>query len=580
MSPFPPFPPLKSAAEHGDIERDGDAEEANILGSEDPSHRRESRHPDSLREDSLREGYLSQRILELLPKFLAEPTSQIGDRRKRDVFLTGALPMWASALPNVRFRYGGSGVSPNLYSAVVAPPASGKSALRHARKYGTPLRKALSASTPSDESLDAEELPDSEESPDATETTEATTSGGERSGGRPRRHLFLAADSSAAALKERLEESPHGIIFETEFQSLSRALASSWGSFTDVLLKGFQNETIKMSRSSKGTVTIPHPAPSIALAGTPAALGGVMSGGPASGNGSTSGGRTTPGSGAAPGMENGLFSRFLFYRFDRTFEWTSQFGERSGTLEQSLKGGGEAFLRAYRRLTAREAPLWVTLPDALREVHTRAFRSLTEKWRKEGSVPSPLQASLTRAGLQAVKIAVVLRGVRLAESGIPPGPVTSVELGARDMEAGLRLALTYLLHAIGVGTRFHGGDDRQDTDPQGSCQGDSHRGLAKQKRRLTERQQEYLEALPEETFSTAQAKELAERFGTSKRGVQRWLKNWREAGLLRKPKRGTWAKARLEPKGSPEGPPERGPGGESVISVISDIPTLADASST
>jgi hypothetical protein len=273
-------------------------------------------------------------------------------------------------------------------------------------------------------------------------------------------------------------------------------------------------------------------------------------------------------------MENGLFSRFLFYRFERTFEWTSQFGERSGTLEQSLQGAGEAFLRAHRRLSAREAPLWVTLPDALREVHTRAFRSLTEKWRNEGSVPPPLQASLTRAGLQAVKIAVVLRGVRLAESGIPPGPVTSVELGARDMEAGLRLALTYLLHAIGVGTRFHGGDDLQDAGPQEEA------GFAKQKRRLTERQQEYLEALPEETFSTAEAKELAGRFGTSKRGVQRWLKKWRKAGLLRKPKRGTWAKARLEPEDPREGPSERGPGVESVISVISDIPTLADAPST
>jgi hypothetical protein len=278
-------------------------------------------------------------------------------------------------------------------------------------------------------------------------------------------------------------------------------------------------------------------------------------------------------------MENGLFSRFLFYRFERTFEWTPQFGERSGTLKQSLQGGGETFLRAYRRLTARESPLWVTLPDALREVHTRAFRALTEKWRTGGSVPPPLQASLTRAGLQAVKIAVVLRGIRLAESGIPSGQVTSVELGAWDMEAGLRLALTYLLHAIGVGTRFHGGDDRQDagpqdTGPRGSSQGDSHRGLAKKKRQLTERQQEYLEALPEETFSTAEAKELAERFGASKRGVQRWLKNWREAGLLRKPKRGTWAKARLDPDAPREGPSERGPGVESVISVISDIPAL------
>jgi hypothetical protein len=87
---------------------------------------------------------------------------------------------------------------------------------------------------------------------------------------------------------------------------LSQALESSWGTFTDVLLKGFQNETIKMSRSSKGTVTISHPAPSIALAGTPTTFDGVIS-----------------------GTCDGLFSRFLFYRFDREFEWSTQFGESS-----------------------------------------------------------------------------------------------------------------------------------------------------------------------------------------------------------------------------------------------------------
>ncbi|MCS3699370.1 hypothetical protein GGQ20_000673 [Salinibacter ruber] len=108
-----------------------------------------------------------------------------------------------------------------------------------------------------------------------------------------------------------------------------------------------------MSRSSKGAVTIPHPAPYIALAGTPAALGGFMSG-----------------SGSTPGAGNGLFSRFLFYRFDREFEWNSQFqspksqstqsegpqsegpqsedlqsGERSGSLEESLQGAGKIFGR-------------------------------------------------------------------------------------------------------------------------------------------------------------------------------------------------------------------------------------------
>lgn len=585
---FIPPPALESAADYD--------EDSSSFGGTDSSGDASS----SGELESLRQGYLSRRILELLPELLAEPAFRIGQRgdlRKRDVFLTGALPVWAGALPNVRFRYGGTGVSPNLYSAVVAPPASGKSALRHARKYGRPSSSTSSGGTSpesrtspkSGASLESGAYPEGRASPQGSSTgqegPEEEPSGRERPGVRAgRRQLFLTADSSAAALKRRLEEIPHGVIFETEFQALSRALGSSWGSFTDVLLKGLQNEAIRMSRSSKGAVTIPHPAPSIALAGTPAALGGFMSG-----------------SGSTPGTGNGLFSRFLFYRFDREFEWSPQFrspqsestqsegpqsegpqsedlqsGERRGSLEESLRGAGQKFREARRQLGARETPLWVSVPGALQEAHTRAFRSLTKKWGEDGSVPRSMQASLTRAGLQAVKIAVVLRGVRLAASGIPPASTQSIELGAEDMEAGIRLSLTYLLHAIEVGARLQGDDGPQDTCLQGKAlqeKAGSQAKLNERKRDLTERQREYLEALPEEPFSTAEAKDLASGFGASKRGVQRWLKSWRKAGLLRKPKRGMWAKRRPEREDSPR--TEGLPGAESVISVIDGIPALA-----
>ncbi|MCS3669035.1 hypothetical protein GGP77_003290 [Salinibacter ruber] len=580
---FIPPPALESAADYD--------EDSSSFGGTDSSGDASS----SGELESLRRGYLSRRILELLPELLAEPAFRIGQRgdlRKRDVFLTGALPVWAGALPNVRFRYGGTGVSPNLYSAVVAPPASGKSALRHARKYGRPSSSTSSGGTSPEigtssenrSALESGASPEGRASAQGSSTgqegPEEEPSGRERPGVRAgRRQLFLAADSSAAALKQRLEEVPHGVIFETEFQALSRALGSSWGSFTDVLLKGLQNEAIRMSRSSKGAVTIPHPAPSIALAGTPAALGGFMSG-----------------SGSTPGTGNGLFSRFLFYRFDREFEWSPQFrspqsestqsegpqsedlqsGERRGSLEESLRGAGQKFREARRQLGARETPLWVSVPGALQEAHTRAFRSLTKKWREDGNVPRSMQASLTRAGLQAVKIAVVLRGVRLAESGVPPASTQSIELGAEDMEAGIRLSLTYLLHAIEVGARLQGDDGPQDTCLQEKAlqeKAGSQAKLNERKRDLTERQREYLEALPEEPFSTAEAKDLASGFGASKRGVQRWLKSWRKAGLLRKPKRGMWAKRRPEREDSPR--TEGLPGAESVISVIDGIPALA-----
>ncbi len=124
--------------------------------------------------------------------------------------------------------------------------------------------------------------------------------------------------------------------------------------------------------------------------------------------------------------------------------------EQHAGLEQRLQSAAEEFQVGYHKLKAREEPLRAYVPEALQRAHTRTFHSLTEKWRNDEAVSRSLQASLTRAGLQAVKIAVVLQGIRLAESGIPPAPSEPAELGAEDMKAGLRLALTYLLHAIRV----------------------------------------------------------------------------------------------------------------------------------
>jgi len=114
------------------------------------------------------------------------------------------------------------------------------------------------------------------------------------------------------------------------------------------------------------------------------------------------------------------------------------------------------------------------------------------------------------------------------------------------MEAALRLALAYPLHGVRVERRFRSAGDPRE--------------------RLTEQQQSYLEALPERPFSTGEAKALAPTFDVSKRNAQRWLKNWREAGLLTKPKRGTWAKL------SPELGGIRGAQG--ILSVMNDIPDL------
>jgi hypothetical protein len=428
----------------------------------------------------LQEGYIPHRTYDLLPKILRYCTNTVKGRRKRDIFLTGALPVCAAALSPIRFHYGNSRLSPNLYTLVVAPPASGKSALRHARQLGDDLRKTLAKGS----IITKKQLWSDE--PELLERKISWEKGP------PLDRLFLAADSSPSALKQRLSKSPHGIIFETELPSLR-------GGFDDILLKGFQNEPVEVDRKTGGRTSIPHPAPSVALSGTPSSLSSLFK-----------------------GTRNGLYCRFLPYRFQADMKWASQFERKEGRLNRLMRDAGKGFSLAHVALRERSTPLEISVPSSLQEMHTDTFDAIMAAWQKN-QVRSSLLPLLLRSGLQAVKIAVVLRAADpVLEEVETLGRAEALDLRPCDMEAGVRLALTYLLHAVRTEPEVYPNEDTAAV------------------RNLQQRQ--YLEALPNEPFTTQEAKAIADRQGVNSRTAQRWLSTWAEEGLLAKPKHGEWDK--------------------------------------
>ena len=74
-------------------------------------------------------------IYEALPKTLKDACN-VFSGRKRDVFLTSALSVISGGLHNVYGLYDKEKVFPNLYSFVVAPPASGKGSMKFAKQLG------------------------------------------------------------------------------------------------------------------------------------------------------------------------------------------------------------------------------------------------------------------------------------------------------------------------------------------------------------------------------------------------------------------------------------------------------------
>lgn len=450
-------------------------------------------------------GRVSEAVYENLPVTLRDITRRIESDHERDVVLTGALPVVAGALPNTRFKYGGMWLGLNLYSAVIAPAGRGKGKMRHARKIGDPLNQRLH-----------------ERSKKRLEQwKERKQSDNQEAGPKPEwQRFYLPADSSAASLKKGLANSPSGVIFETEFMTLSNVLEQDWGQFRDVLLKGFQNEPVEVGREKlEQPRMIEHPAPSMAVSGTPGTFSEVIA-----------------------DTEDGLFSRFAFYQFEGEADWMNQFGSvEPSALDKAVDGAADRLMAMYREQDKRDEPLYLVYNDRSEQILNQACSFVTEHWKREGVRPE-LHSCLRRAAVRALRIAGMMRLLRHHEKGQSLFAPETVEVGTEDMEVGLRLAFTYLVHALQIAEQFGVKDERQD---------------------LRRDQLRFLETLPDEQFETADAKEIADEVGANPRTAQRWLKDWAtEKNLVEKVSRGTWKKINFGRDS------ERVPGVISVISVI------------
>jgi len=195
----------------------------------------------------------------------------------------------------------------------------------------------------------------------------------------------------------------------------------------------------------------------------------------------------------------------------------------------------------YREQEKRDEPLYLTFTDRARQIVNQACSFVTEHWKREGVRPE-LHSCLRRAAVRALRIAGMMRLLRHHEKGQSLFAPERVEVGTEDMEVGLRLSFTYLVHALQIAEQFGVKDERQD---------------------LRRDQLRFLETLPDEQFETADAKEIADEVGTNPRTAQRWLKDWAtEKSLVEKVSRGTWKKINFGRDS------ERVPGVISVISVI------------
>lgn len=220
-------------------------------------------------------------VYENLPEPLKEITSGFTGREKDVVFLS-SLGVVSACLPNVFGVYAARKLSPNLYSFVIAPPASGKGVMDWTKALIEPIHDYL---------LEQSHLRKSEWR--ISELRDVTPM--------PKMKIkVLPGNVSSSKFYSHFEATDESLlIFESEADTLSNMLKQDWGDFSDVLRKAFHHEALSISRKGDDLCyEIRKPKLSMVLSGTPGQLKPLIK-----------------------NKENGLLSRFMFYYFEGSFEW-------------------------------------------------------------------------------------------------------------------------------------------------------------------------------------------------------------------------------------------------------------------
>jgi len=351
-----------------------------------------------------------ENVYERLPKVLGDITGLIAETYHRDVLLNATLPVIAAHLPGVQIPHKDCRYSPDLYCLVIAKPGSGKGIAEKARGLGEMLNRHLV-----DESRKAKAAWDCLPKKEREVTSPP-----------PLRQLFLPGNSSSRALYDVIRNNgSHGLIFETEIDTLINATRQEWGDFTDVIRKAFHHEPISIQRKGE-EIYIARPQLSMFMSGTFDQFRRLFD-----------------------SAENGHFSRNAFYTFEAPLRWRSHRPtEQSRQLGDKIRGLSQTLFEIYMQLKGREHPLSVHLEEGHWDQVDRTFRQQMQRLEQE-QMSRYLQSSNQRSAVIAIRIAAIMCILRnTTEVHMKVLDRDSLVITDHDLAVGLQLATNFFDHAI------------------------------------------------------------------------------------------------------------------------------------
>lgn len=416
---------------------------------------------------------IPQSVYDNLPPILFESCKVFAQPRERDTFLTGALAILSGCLPNVSGVYGGSLVYPSLFSFILAPAASGKGALKHAKtladKYHQKtLKQSIEEKKRYSENLQAYNLLKAKSKLDSNQEPPTT----------PKfKVVFVPANTSNAKIIQHLDENNgKGIICETEADTLGQTFKNDWGSYSDILRKSFHHETISVSRKEEGEyVEVNEPQLSVALSGTPKQVFNIIT-----------------------SAEDGLFSRFIFYIFKTDAVWFDPSPKGNPVnLTTFFDSQSKGVLKMIEVYENDEMTLHLTEEQWQKLNHT--FTTFLEK--VNTFVSDDALSVVKRLGLILYRICMIFTAIRKFATNDYNKEVYCSDI---DFESATALVSVYLEHSIIMFNNLPKQDEK---------------GIFK----TSQNKKLFLESLPSK-FSRKEAVQLGKNYSMSERTVDSFLK--------------------------------------------------------
>ncbi|SCY92753.1 Protein of unknown function [Flavobacterium caeni] len=384
--------------------------------------------------------------------------------------------MLSGCLPNIKGLYFQKIVFANLYSFVVAPPASNKGALTFAKDLAKFYHQETVKTSKAEREKYEQELKWYKAEKRGRESDTAL----ERPIEPPLKVVLIPGNASTAAIYMHLQmNGGSGIICETEADAMAQAFKQEWGSYSYIMRQAFHHESISSTRkASQEYVEIDEPKLSIALTGTPNQVKGII-----------------------PSAEDGLFSRFIFYSFESTSVWNDPSPE-AGSMNltehfRSLSVKTNELVKFYKNTN-----VYFELTKSQWEKLNRAF----DKYLSEVGlfVEGNADSIVKRHGLILYRICMILSAIRHFENSRESTKILCLD---EDFDTALTLIDVYIQHSIVV----FGNLPKQTEDIMFE---------------IGSKKRTFFEALPS-TFSRKEAVNLGKSFGIRERTTDSILKKAR-----------------------------------------------------